>query len=164
MKLMAVSGSQWQCLVIRGPGGGGLRLCSRRREPYLRLRQPIIRVSTCVVYTLRRTYGICACIKLVQETLVPGIDAVLEDLLNDGKQTLLTLTLVGQRELDAVGYLLGLLEVDKNVILSSSCIGNNVTRSPLRSGIIGSLDKGYNKGTNSLDKLLIAMCQNSQSE
>lgn len=40
------------------------------------------------------TYRIGACIKLIKKPLVPGIDTVLQDLLNNVQQTILALSVV----------------------------------------------------------------------
>lgn len=55
-------------------------------------------------------------VQLVEETLVPGVDAVLQDLLNHIEQTIFTQALsIRQRELQPRDEVLWLLSVDKDI-------------------------------------------------
>jgi cellobiose-specific phosphotransferase system component IIC len=66
------------------------------------------------------TYCVRACIQLIKEALIPSIDTVLKNLLDNLQQPLLTLTRIWQGKLESLSKLLWFLEVHQDIIFDTS--------------------------------------------
>lgn len=93
-------------------------------------------------------------IQLVEEPLVPSVDAVLKNLLDHVKKAIFPKAItVWQSEFQSRDEVLWLLSVDKDVVGQSINADRGISLGFLRCGVIGSPDEGDNEALDSIEQL-----------
>ena len=99
------------------------------------------------------TDGVGGRVKLVHETLIPGVDAVLEDLLDQVHEAILARGLGREVELESGDEISRLHVVKEDILCLAVRVDVGLSGVLLRSGIIGSLDEGDDELADGAEKL-----------
>lgn len=100
-----------------------------------------------------RTYGSVARVQLVEETLVPSVDAVLQNIADDVEQAVLALTPVGQGQVELGGEVVWLVGVDEDVLRLARDMAGERASGPMSGGVIGRANIGDDELSNGLEEL-----------